>query len=197
MSFFFLYNQGAVDATPEITLKALLTLGRNDSEGRLVEAVAVPWYEILRLMQSDPEAAYRIDPRQWEEIVAGAYTRAGYDEVILTPRSGDKGRDVIATKFGVGSIRIFDQVKAYKPGHLVTADEVRSMLGVITGADNVSKGVVTTTSNFAPRLAEDPYIKKYLPYRLELKSREDLFPWLNTLSKVENSAESSEEQDAP
>ena len=197
MSLFFLYNQGDANATPEITLKALLTLGRNDSEGRLVEAVAVPWYEILRLMQSDPEAAYRIDPRQWEEIVAGAYTRAGYDEVILTPRSGDKGRDVIATKFGVGSIRIFDQVKAYKPGHLVTADEVRSMLGVITGADNVSKGVVTTTSNFAPRLAEDPYIKKYLPYRLELKSREDLFPWLNALSKVENSTESSKEQDAP
>ena len=197
MSLFFLFNQGDVDATPEITLKALLTLGRSDSEGRLVEAVAVPWYEILRLMQSDPEAAYRIDPRQWEEIVAGAYTRAGYDEVILTPRSGDKGRDVIATKFGVGSIRIFDQVKAYKPGHLVTADEVRSMLGVITGADNVSKGVVTTTSNFAPRLAEDPYIKKYLPYRLELKSREDLFPWLNALSKVENSTESGKEQDAP
>ena len=197
MSLLLLFNQGAVDAMPEITLKALLTLGRNDSEGRLVEAVAVPWYEILRLMQSDPEAAYRIDPRQWEEIVAGAYTRAGYDEVILTPRSGDKGRDVIATKFGVGSIRIFDQVKAYKPGHLVTADEVRSMLGVITGADNVSKGVVTTTSNFAPRLAEDPYIKKYLPYRLELKSREDLFPWLNALSKVENSTESGKEQDAP
>ena len=197
MSLLFLFNQGDVNATPEITLKALLTLGRNDSEGRLVEAVAVPWYEILRLMQSDPEAAYRIDPRQWEEIVAGAYTRAGYDEVILTPRSGDKGRDVIATKFGVGSIRIFDQVKAYKPGHLVTADEVRSMLGVITGADNVSKGVVTTTSNFAPRLAEDPYIKKYLPYRLELKSKEDLFPWLNALSKVENSTESSKEQDAP
>ena len=197
MSLLFLFNQGDVNATPEITLKALLTLGRNDSEGRLVEAVAVPWYEILRLMQSDPEAAYRIDPRQWEEIVAGAYTRARYDEVILTPRSGDKGRDVIATKFGVGSIRIFDQVKAYKPGHLVTADEVRSMLGVITGADNVSKGVVTTTSNFAPRLAEDPYIKKYLPYRLELKSKEDLFPWLNALSKVENSTESRKEQDAP
>jgi restriction system protein len=56
------------------------------------------------------------------------------------------------------------------------------MLGVITGADNVSKGVVTTTSNFAPRLAEDPYIRKYLPFRLELKPRDVLFPWLQSLS---------------
>jgi hypothetical protein len=31
----------------------------------------------------------------------------------------------VATATGVGSIRIFDQVKAYKRGHVVTADDVR------------------------------------------------------------------------
>jgi len=65
---------------------------------------------------------------------------------------------------------------------LVTADEVRAVLGVITGADNVSKSVVTTTSNFAPRLADDPYLKKYIPYRLELKPRDALLSWLKSLS---------------
>ena len=175
---------GRTEALPEFTLRALLTLGAADPEGRLVSGVAVPWFEILRIIKADPAAAYQIDPRQWEEIIAGAYSQAGFDEVILTPRSGDKGRDVVATKFGIGSIRIFDQVKAYKPGHFVTADEVRAMLGVITGADNVSKGVVTTTSSFAPRLADDPYIKKYLPYRLELKARDVLFPWLESLSQT-------------
>jgi restriction system protein len=92
--------------------------------------------------------------------------------VILTPRSGDKGRDVVATKHGVGTIRIFDQAKAYKPGHLVTAEEVRAMLGVITGARNVSKGVITTTSRFAPRISEDEYLKPFIPYRFELKPRD-------------------------
>jgi restriction system protein len=58
-----------------------------------------------------------------KEIIAGAYHRSGFDEVILTPRSGDHGRDVIAIKKGIGSIRVIDQVKAYKPGHLVTAVE--------------------------------------------------------------------------
>jgi len=182
MSLLLLLNSGNASSQPEITLNALLTYGAVDPEGRLIEAVAVPWFEILKVIQTDPDAAYRIEPRQWEEIIAGAYSRAGYDEVILTPRSGDKGRDVIATKFGVGSVRIFDQVKAYKPGHLVTADEVRAVLGVITGADNVSKSVVTTTSNFAPRLADDPYLKKYIPYRLELKPRDALLSWLKSLS---------------
>lgn len=140
-------------------------------------------FEIVRLLQQNPAAAYEIDPRKWEEIIAGAYDRAGFDEVILTPRSSDKGRDVVATRRGVGSIRIFDQVKAYKPGHVVTAEEVRAMLGVITGAQNVSKGVITTTSTFAPRLEADEYIRPYIPFRLELKPRHVLLPWLDELQK--------------
>lgn len=183
MTLLTLFNlNSSPPSRPEFLLKAVITLGARNEDGRLVESVALPWYEIMSALTRDPEAAYRIEPRQWEEIIAGAYKSAGFDEVILTPRSGDFGRDVVATKFGIGSIRIFDQVKAYKPGHLVTADEVRSMLGVITGADNVSKGVVTTTSGFAPRIAEDPYLKKYLPFRLELKGKEQLLPWLQELA---------------
>src|SRR5215472_7722472 len=38
--------------------------------------------------------AYQIPPEKWEEIVAGAFKKAQYDEVTLTPRSGDRGRDI-------------------------------------------------------------------------------------------------------
>jgi restriction system protein len=82
----------------------------------------------------------------------------------------------------VGSVRIFDQVKAYRPGNVVTAEEVRAMLGVITGAQNVSKGVITTTSTFAPRLLDDDYIRPYVPFRLELKARDTLLPWLDQMT---------------
>jgi restriction system protein len=168
--------------SPLVLIKSLLHFGDRTNEGQLVQAVAVPWFEIMEIIRRDPSAVYELSPRKWEEIIAGAYERAGFDEVILTPSSGDKGRDVVATKRGVGSIRIFDQVKAYSPGHVVTAEEVRAMLGVITGAQNVSKGVITTTSTFAPRVAEDEYIRPYLPYRLELKGRDQLLPWLDELS---------------
>ena len=57
------------------------------------------------------------------------------------------------------------------------------MLGVITGGLNVSKGIVTTTSEFAPRLTEDEFIKPFLPYRLELKPRQTLLQWLDMLAK--------------
>jgi restriction system protein len=166
---------------PTIILKAVLDFGGRTDDGRLVAAVATPWFEIVRMVQNDPASIYQISWEKWEEIVAGAYKRAGFDEVILTPLSGDRGRDVIATKWGTGSVRFFDQVKVYKPGHLVTAEEVRAMHGVITGALNVSKGVITTTSDFAPRLREDPFIKPLLPYRIELKARDDLLTWLSDL----------------
>jgi restriction system protein len=167
---------------PSLTLKALLIPGSNTEQGLLVRAVAVPWFEIMKMLRQDPAAVYQLDWRRWEEIIAGAYTRAGFDEVILTPRSGDGGKDIIATKRGIGSIRIFDQVKAYKPTHLVDADEVRAMIGVITGHQNVSKGIITTTSDFAPRVVDDPSIAAFVPYRLELKPREPLLTWLEELS---------------
>ncbi len=110
---------------PSITLKALLSFSDKSSEGRLVAAVGVPWFNIINMINKDPESIYQIDPFKWEEIIAGAYDAAGFDEVILTPRSGDKGRDVIAIMNGVGSIKIVDQVKAYNPNHLVTANDVQ------------------------------------------------------------------------
>jgi hypothetical protein len=52
--------------------------------------------------------AFQMTPRMWEEMVAGAYERAGFDDVILTPRSGNLGRHVIAIKHGLGTIRVID-----------------------------------------------------------------------------------------
>jgi hypothetical protein len=60
---------------PAITLKALLVPGERTSEGVLIEAVAVPWFDILDRFHRDPPSIYEIDPRTWEEIIAGAYTR--------------------------------------------------------------------------------------------------------------------------
>jgi restriction system protein len=169
--------------TPALTLKAILDFGGKVDDGRLIETVALPWFEILQMIKRDPDSIYQINPFTWEEIIAGAYTRAGFDEVILTPRSGDKGRDVVATKRGIGSVRFFDQVKAYKPGHLVTAEEVRAMVGTVTAAQNVSKGVVTTTSEFAPRIVTDDFLKNMIPYRVELKAKDDLLAWLDEVGK--------------
>jgi len=94
-----------------LLLQTVVTLGPKVAEGQLVEAVAIPWFQIVDMIDRNPAAIHQLDWRKWEEIIAGAYQQAGF-EVILTPRSNDGGRDVIASRAGIGSIRFIDQVKA-------------------------------------------------------------------------------------
>jgi len=169
------------DDAPDITLQALLTLGDKTKEGQLVQAVGIAWFEIVKIITRNPESIYSIDPRTLEEIIAGAWEREGY-KVILTPRSGDGGIDVIATMDGVNSIRIYDQIKRYKVTRPVTADEVRALVGTLNIKPNVSKGMVTTTSTFAPELYKDKDIMRLVPYRLDLRPRDALIPWLEELA---------------
>lgn len=173
-----------VFASAGLVLQAVVSPGEKTDEGRLITAVTVPWFEIVELLKKDPTLAFKIPPRKWEEIIAGAYKRAGFDEVTLTPPSKDRGRDVIAVKRDggvlIGTVRIIEQVKAYAPDHLVTANDVRALMGVLSG-EPASKGVLTTTSDFAPQLTSDPIIAPFVPYRVELVNGLELLKRLGRL----------------
>jgi restriction system protein len=170
---------------PRIVLPAqVISVRMPVPEGDLIAVIAVPWLAICRELEHNPRFLYQFvnHPRIFEEFIAASYERAGFPEVILTPRSGDRGRDVIATKPGHLSVRILDQCKAYSPNHVVSADEVRAMLGVVTGDRNTSKGVITTTACFAPELERDPILSPFLPHRIELRDGRRLREWLLRLA---------------
>jgi restriction system protein len=176
-----LYNTPP-EPPPDVMLQAALTLGEKTDEGRIVEAVAIPWLAFLAHIERNPSNMHEIDWRKWEEIIAGAYRDSGY-VVTLTNRSGDKGRDIIATKPGSLSVRYFDQVKAYSPGHPVKLDQVHSMLGVLNAQPNVSKGIITTTSDFAPGVYTDVEVQRFMPYRLDLRPKDKLLQWLGEIAR--------------
>lgn len=166
---------------PTLVVSSLIIPETQTNEGLLVKSTSAIWLEVAREFAKDWSRAMDLSPRQWEEMVAGAYERSGY-KVVLTPSSGDFGRDIIASTTGIGSVRILGSVKAYKPGHLVDADAVRSLIGVVTNDRQASKGIITTTSDFAPRIQNDPSIAPMLPTRLELMNGEKLQSWLTQLS---------------
>jgi len=177
-----LFAPSIAQALPEMLLQAaVVNVGDYTCEGQLIVGAALPWFEIVRHLQRDPEFLYKIHWRRLEEIIAGAYEREGWPEVVLTPRSADGGRDIIASRPGVGAVRVLDQIKAYRPGRVVDADEVRAMLGVLEAEQNVSKGLVTTTSAFAPGIRNDSRLARFMPYRLELKDGRELLRWLTRL----------------
>jgi restriction system protein len=169
-------------STTALVVQALVESYGQTAEGSLIKAVVLPWRSVIRRLEKDWSMAFQIPPRIWEEMIAAAFDQEGYDEVTLTPRSKDRGRDVIAVKHGIGCIRIIDSVKAYKPSHLVKHDDVRALLGVLSGDLKASKGIVTTTSDFAPGIATDPLIAPFVPTRLELMNGEILKRWLTKLS---------------
>jgi restriction system protein len=52
------------------------------------------------------------------------------------------------------------------------------MLGALSSDRNVSKGIVTTTAEFAPGIEKEPGLVAFIPYRLELRSGNALLEWL-------------------
>jgi restriction system protein len=157
------------ESLPVLLSRAIITPYDRSCEGELIKAVTLPLRQIIAAIQRSPSLMYEIDPRKWEEIVAATYHESGlFDEVTLTPRSGDRGRDVIAVRKGFGGVRLIESVKRKTPGHKTTAEEVWALLGVLLSDPQASKGIVSTTWEFAPKVEDDPDITKYIPNRLEL-----------------------------
>jgi restriction system protein len=170
------------ETLPTLLVPSIIYPRSSTSEGQLIRAVRVPWSAIVNELVRDWRKAHEIPARKWEELIAAAFDEAGYDEVTLTPSSNDHGRDVIAVKNGVGSVRILSSVKAYAPGHQVSYDDVRALAGVLLGDPKASKGILQTTSTFPPNILKDPMLAPLMPYRLELMDGEALRRWLEELA---------------
>lgn len=159
----------------------LIVPRRQTAQGILLASTTRLWMEVVRVLSSDWSQAYQIPAERWEQIVAGAFEKAGYDEVTLTPRSADLGRDVIAIKRGVGCVKVIGSVKAYGRNNLVPYDAVRALIGVLNTEQDTSKGLIATTSDFPPLVRRDRLIKQLLPTRLELMNGTELQKWLTEL----------------
>jgi len=163
------------DNFPVLISQALIIPYQKTDEGQLIKAIALPLRAIVQRIKEDRSLMYEIDPRKWEEIVVAAYEASGlWDEVTLTPRSGDRGKDLIAVKKGLMALRVVESVKRKSPGHLVTAEEVDALIGVMNKQPHTNKGIISTTWEFAPRIMDDPDIARLVPTRLQLINGEEL-----------------------
>jgi len=134
-----------------------------EAESKLVEIIPAEALENLKRVEfaplvlldralRDPEIMRRINAREFEGFVAALVEQLGFDDVVLTPRSGDEGRDVLATKriHGISVMCAFE-CKKYAPNRPVGPDIARALLGTITHSrTRVAKGILVTTSYFTP-----------------------------------------------
>jgi hypothetical protein len=90
----------------------IINLGDAVDNGRLVSSATRAWRYLRREVLDDPRllSGFCRSHRKFEEFVAGAYQSAHWSDVVLTPRSHDRGYDVAAWKRGR---QVLDEVKAY------------------------------------------------------------------------------------
>lgn len=162
----------------DLNINGLILKGSHAQSSRLM---LTPWEAIFQLLSDNPADLFRFskDPRAFEEFIAETYRRDGY-KVELTPRSGDGGKDIVATREGFGAVKILDQAKAFSRGNLVTSEDARALLGVLFMDPSASKAVLTTSSDFAPGAQKE--FANYAPTRLELRRGIDLIQWVKSVA---------------
>lgn len=129
----------------------------DDLLARLPRAIQVPFVQVdnrpLRLierMHRAPEDLFQLTGLQFEEFIASVLVELGFTDVVVTPPSNDKGRDIIATTrvAGVPMYYAFE-CKKYSRLNPVGPSVVRGLLGTVKGeGSGVNKGVLVTTSRF-------------------------------------------------
>jgi restriction system protein len=150
-----------------VILQALLRPESEALRSRNIQALAIPWLDIVELIYRDPRSVYARPPNKWEEFIAGSFIKGGFEEVTVSQRSHSHDKEVMARKKNLGTICVIDSFKAYRPGRLVKADDVKTMWSVLQDDKSVV-GIVSTNSKFEPRMRHDPFILQFLPSRLEL-----------------------------
>lgn len=130
---------------------------------------------VIELLKKQPDLAWSLPPRKFEEIVAELLSKQGYD-VELTPASGDGGFDMYAAKKeGLGRFLYLVECKRYRPPNKVGVEIVRSLHGVIQ-AKRATAGAIVTTSFFTGGAKE---YQQALQYQLHLHDYLVLQHWIS------------------
>ncbi|MGH9824191.1 MAG: restriction endonuclease [Blastocatellia bacterium] len=128
---------------------------------------------LIEYLARHPKQMYDFSPRKFEELVAELFRGMGYD-VVLTPRSRDGGRDLLAfQRSAVGTLLTLVECKHFSPNRRVGVGLIRTLYGV-TEWVRASHAVLATTSFFT-RGARD--LHETVKYRLSLADYDALTQW--------------------
>ena len=135
--------------------------------------------ELLARLTKFPDERFKLNPRLFEETVAELLNRMGY-EVKLTPRSGDKGRDVIAcVQTPAAPVLMLVECKRYAPNRLVGPEPI-TRLWYRLFDDHANMAMVVTTSGYQSVAKETATNRGY---QISLKDGQDFIEWVKSLTK--------------
>ena len=136
---------------------------------------------LLSKILSNPTEVRNITPRQFEEFIAELLNELGFNNVILTPRSGDGGKDVIASHSVEGiPLTFYFECKKYAESNKIQLETMRSLLGTVAhDSRKVNKGILVTTSTFTKGCKEFIIAES----RVDGKDYDGILGWIEELRK--------------
>jgi CheY-like chemotaxis protein len=163
------------------TKATLLYGGQSDEALSGIKAqIAFVDRRLMEYLASHPLDLHKLNPRQFEEVIAEIWHGAGY-RVMLTPRSKDGGKDIYAvTNSGFGELLYVIECKRYNIQRPVTVEIVRALYGV-TEAERATMGLIATTSHFTGPALD--FQKRIAPHRMTLRDFKGVSDWLSDYSK--------------
>ncbi len=151
-----------------------------EEKSALISVDGLPFRLIAKIMRS-PNEIKNLTPRQFEEFVAETLAHLGFKDVILTPRSRDGGKDVIASHQINGiPLSFYFECKKYADDNKIQLETLRALLGTMAhDARHVNMGVLVTTSTFTKGSKEFILSES----RLDGKDYDGILGWIDELNK--------------
>jgi hypothetical protein len=145
--------------------------------------------DLFRKIKERPSDLDKLHHREFEEFMAELVERLGFYDVVLTPRTRDKGRDILAKiKVGTGELlMIVECKKRALSSPKIGVDVVERFLFTIREKDRASWGLIATTSLFSA--GAEATANQY-KYQLQLADRNRILNWVGqagTWQKAEGS----------
>jgi len=124
-----------------------------------------------------PESIYNIKPREFEELIAHIFGKAGF-EVQLTKKTRDGGRDIIALKNDLGiPVKYIIECKRYARDNKISVDVARSLYGVQM-QEGANKAIIATTSYFTKDTQKFVSAQNTTEWAMALRDYNDIIKWV-------------------
>ena len=143
--------------------KGKFTLKVNEESAASSELIVAKQNNIVR--KELRKLLHAMDPYKFELLMGELLQQLGYENVIVTRQSGDKGIDVVAdlTLKGITDVKTIVQVKRYKESNKISGDTVTQLRG---SAQVDQRGLIITLSDFTKGAKEEARAPNKMPVSL-------------------------------
>jgi HJR/Mrr/RecB family endonuclease len=174
----YLGEYGFLDSEDDEGFETKIILPENIEES--YKAVNFLPITIFEKILKDPTLMREISSRDFEYFVAEIVEKLGFSNVTVTPRSGDGGRDIIATKEVNEIPLLFSfECKQYSKKRKIQLETMRALLGTVVHTNSKANiGVLVTTSSFTKGVRD--FITSEA--MIDGKDFHDLVQWIKEVS---------------